>query len=423
MNQYATPQQFPHILVVEDSQTFGVVLTNRIRRELSAPVTWVRSYKDCEALLSRADTAFFVALLDVNLPDAPGGECIDLVLAHKIPVIVLTGMINNAMRDALWSKHIVDYILKRSSQCIDYTIKALRRIIRNQGLKCLVVDDSRLSRHHISTLLRVHGYTVLEARHGREALDILALHPDVILTVTDYTMPEMDGLALTQEIRKTFRIDEMAVIGISSAENPSTSVLFLKNGANDSLKKTFQTEEFYCRVSLNIDTILQFKTIKTLANTDFLTRLSNRRHLFESAAAAVENAHRAGRPVSVAMIDIDHFKHINDTHGHDAGDLVLLRLAATLRQVFGHCHAIGRIGGEEFCVVSPECAAADLLEHYESLRAAIAVDEVETPGGTVRYTVSIGLHSASAEPFETMLKAADQKLYAAKASGRNRIIG
>lgn len=421
MNTFDTYKNPTHILIVEDSRTFGVVLKGRIERELSVDVTWLRSYQECKTLLSDGSAPFSVALLDVNLPDAPGGEVIDLVLSHDIPVIVLTGTLNDAMRDDFWAKHIVDYILKRSPQCIDYTILALRRIIRNKGLKCLMVDDSRLSRHHVSTLLAAHGYTVLTAASGREALEILAKHRDVILTVTDYTMPGMDGLALTQEIRKTIPIDKMALIGISSAGNSSTSILFLKNGANDYLNKPFQTEEFYCRVSLNIDTILQFRTIRTLANTDFLTRLSNRRHLFESAAAAAEAARHSAASLTVAMIDIDHFKQINDTCGHDAGDLVLTHLADTLRQAFGDGHAIGRIGGEEFCVVSPG-QTADLLERYEMLRRTVAASKVATPAGNVGFSISVGLYSAVAEPFEAMLKAADDKLYRAKASGRNRII-
>ena len=420
IDTYKVPAQ---ILIVEDSQTFGVVLQRRLQRELSVAVAWMRTYQECEALLAGGSPTFSVALLDVNLPDAPRGEIIDLVLAHDIPVIVLTGTFSDAMRDAFWAKHIVDYILKQSSQCIDYAVKAVRRIIRNKDLKCLVVDDSRLARHHVSTLLASHGYTVLTAKSGREALELLAKHRDVILTVTDYTMPEMDGVTLTQEIRKLIRIDEMAVIGISSADNPSTSVLFLKNGANDYLRKAFQTEEFYCRVSLNIDTIIQFQTIKTLANTDFLTRLSNRRHLFESAEAVVQDARRASLPVGVAMIDIDYFKCINDSYGHDAGDVVLICLAATLRQVFDDDHIIGRIGGEEFCVVSLGYDAAELLDRYESLRRAVAESSVKTPAGPIRFTISIGLHEAPGESFETLLKAADDKLYAAKAGGRNRIIG
>lgn len=422
MNTFKVYKNSAHILIVEDSRTFGVVLKGRIERELSVDVTWLRSYAECKALLSDGNAPFSVALLDVNLPDAPGGAVIDLVLSHDIPVIVLTGTLNDAMRDAFWAKHIVDYILKRSPQCIDSTIKAVRNILRNKELKCLVVDDSRLSRHHVSTLLAAQGYTVLTAANGREALEILGKHRDVILTVTDYTMPGMDGVALTQEIRKTIPIDEMALIGVSSTGNASTSILFLKNGANDYLTKPFQAEEFYCRVSLNIDTILQFRTIRTLANTDFLTRLSNRRHLFESAAAAAEAARHSASPLSVAMIDIDHFKDINDTRGHDVGDVVLTHLADALRQVFGEGQAIGRIGGEEFCVVSPGLAAAELLERCETLRQTVAASRIPTPAGPVGYTISVGLHSAVAEPFEAMLKAADGKLYRAKGSGRNTII-
>ena len=410
-------------MIVEDSKSFGRVLKNKIQKELPLTVSWVESYKDCETLLANTNKTFCVALLDVNLPDAPGGEVIDLVLAHGIPVIVLTGTLSAAMRDAFWAKHITDYILKQSSECIDYAVKAVRRIIRNTNLKCLVVDDSQLARHHVASLLKVHGYTVLQAQNGSDALNLLSKHRDIILTVTDYNMPGMDGVTLTQEIRKTINIDEMPIIGVSSVDNPATSVLFLKNGGNDYLKKPFLAEEFYCRVSLNIDTVLQFQTIKTLANTDFLTRLSNRRHLFESAEAAVEDARRTRAPVCIAMIDIDHFKGINDTYGHDAGDVVLTRLAATLQQTFDDGHTIGRIGGEEFCVVSPGYVTRELRERYETLRATVAAIMVDSPAGSIGFTISVGLHDAPGESFETLLKAADNKLYVAKSSGRNKIVG
>ena len=238
--------------IVEDSQTFGVVLKSRIQRELSvASHLGANSYQACEThCLPAGDTSLFSSPCWTSICRMRArGEVIDLVLAHNIPVIVLTGTFSDAMRDAFWAKHIVDYILKQSSQCIDYAVKAVRRIIRNKDLKCLVVDDSRLARHHVSTLLASHGYTVLTAKSGREALELLAKHRDVILTVTDYTMPEMDGVALTQEIRKSIRIDEMAVIGISSADNPSTSVLFLKNGANDYLGKHFNRRILLPRVA------------------------------------------------------------------------------------------------------------------------------------------------------------------------------
>jgi len=420
-----SPALFPsrdRVLLVEDSRLFGAMLARRIEQETGAEVVWVRTYETCLALLDADASGFAVALLDLTLPDAPHGEIIDLVLSRSIPGIVFTGRMNEALREKFWAKRIVDYILKQADCGIDLAVRQVRRIIANKNLQCLVVDDSRLYRKNIVNLLKAHGYQILEAATGREALALLEANPNVKLILADYAMPEMDGVELTREIRRKYRIDEQAIIGLSHAGERDTSVLFLKNGANDYIPKPFQVEEFYCRVSLNIDMLNQFAQIKELAYTDPLTRAANRRALFDAGAAAVATARENGAPVTVAMLDIDHFKRVNDQYGHEAGDEVLRHFAATLRGFFPQPeHRIGRIGGEEFCVVSEGHAAAALLPAYEALRAAVAQATVATRGGPVGYTVSIGVSDACQETFEDMLKIADTLLYRAKACGRDRI--
>lgn len=410
------------ILIVEDSTSFGTMLQQRIESQLGVKAIWAASYQACQAILEREDQAFAVALLDVNLPDAPRGEVIDLVLSRRIPAIVFTGVLDDTLRNSFWSRHIVDYVLKQSAASIDYAMTALRRILCNKDLKCLVVDDSKLYRKTMANLLRSQGYRVLEAQSGQEALDSLAANPDTKLVLADYTMPDMNGVELTRRIRKKTSLDQLAIIGISNTDNTETSVLFLKNGANDYIKKPFQTEEFYCRISLNIDTIQQFDTIRRLAYTDYLTKVSNRRHLFESGEAAAARAVASNAPLTVAMLDIDHFKRINDAYGHDAGDAVLVHLADRLCRAFGQEALVGRIGGEEFCVVCPGLALEETKPRFEALRAELAEAVVETQGQRLRYTVSIGLHDGPAPSFEARLKAADRRLYEAKTAGRNLVM-
>ncbi len=420
------PQPSPpsrRVLLVEDSDLFGRLLAGKLKLELGLGTVWLKTFGECLRLLDSGDTAFDAALLDITLPDAPHGEIIDLVLSHGIPGIVFTGSVSDAQREAFWAKRIVDYILKQSECGLDIAVRQVKRIIDNRDMRCLVVDDSRLYRKSIANLLRAHGFHVHEAASGREALAILAAHRDIKLALVDYTMPEMDGVALTREIRRLGRIDELAVIGLSNSEDKATPIRFLKNGANDYIKKPFEVEEFYCRVSLNIDMLSQFATIKELAYTDPLSGTANRRALFAAGQAALAQARQSHVPLTVAMIDIDRFKHVNDTFGHEAGDDVIRHLGATLREYFPQGeHHIGRIGGEEFCVASPGRTAAQLLPVYEAFRRHIAGAVVAARGHGIAYTVSVGLHDAAGASFEDMLKEADVKLYKAKTLGRNRIV-
>ena len=414
-----------NVLIVEDSKTFGRIMKRRLENDLHVSVTWKESKADYLAALNQDDARFDAAVLDVNLPDAPNGEIIDLVLSRGVPSIILTGSYDPNLRERLWEKRIADYIPKDSVQCIDNAVNMTRRILRNANNACLVVDSSQKTLQYVETLLYAQGYKVLTAVNGKEALAAINDHQDIKLLLVDYTIPEMDGAMLTQEVRKIYSPDRMAIVGMSNADVPSTSIRFLKSGSNDYIKKPFQIEEFYCRISLNVDMVLQFETIRTLAYTDFLTGVCNRRRLFELAEAALAEAGRQRLPVAVAMLDIDRFKRINDTHGHDVGDMTLRHLAGLLKSHFatldGSRH-VGRIGGEEFCVVATGAAAQTMPEACEALRHAVEESRLETTDAKICFTVSIGLVEEDLGRFEDLLKVADEKLYAAKTGGRNRLV-
>ncbi|MDC6636361.1 diguanylate cyclase, partial [Leclercia adecarboxylata] len=151
----------------------------------------------------------------------------------------------------------------------------------------------------------------------------------------------------------------------------------LKNGANDFLRKPFSREEFFCRVSQNVDQLELIGTLQDLATRDFLTGLPNRRCFLEQSQRQLPQLHLDGEQVAVAMIDIDHFKHINDTHGHEAGDDALRAVAAAVAQHARQEDLIARFGGEEFCLLVPGMDEEQAVHYFDELRQAIAALEVD----------------------------------------------
>ncbi len=406
------------VLVVDDSKMFAQVVVQNLAQVVAARIFTAGSLAETAALVDEHE--FDVAMLDLNLPDAPSGEVVDLVLARGVPVIVFAGDCTDQTRKRLWSKNIVDYVVKEGGESLRYAVRQARRIVMNRSVKVLVVEDSDMVRGLIVGLLRVHRYQVLEAGNGREGLRVLHDHPDIRLIITDYEMPEMDGVKFIRRVRERHPKEELAIIGISSHELEFLSARFLKSGANDFLTKPFSSEEFYCRVSQNMDLLEYIQTIKAYSERDFLTGLCNRRYLFDHGPSRIREAQKKGGMVYVAMFDIDHFKRINDVHGHDVGDEVLAQLGLKLRERFGQHGIVARLGGEEFCILGAD-QRFDFRGALDLFRTEIAAELWRVGETTLSFSLSIGLRASTAENLETMLKKADELLYVAKNSGRNRL--
>jgi len=232
------------VLVVEDSRSFAALVSKHIRQDLGFDVVVASSLAAAKGILDQG-TDYLAALLDINLPDAPHGESVDLAIAYKVPAIVFTGELSDTLRESFWNRHIVDYVLKDSIENVDYVVALLARLAKNPQTKILIVDDSRSYRHAVGRLLTAHRYHVLEAGSGEEALAVLAEHPDTRLVLVDYNMPGMDGFTLTREIRRNFGKDMLAIVGVSAEGGARLSPRFIKSGANDYLHKPFLVEEFY----------------------------------------------------------------------------------------------------------------------------------------------------------------------------------
>jgi diguanylate cyclase (GGDEF)-like protein len=406
------------ILLVDDASLFANTVAAEIGEHLGLPVAIASSLSEARQLLQWPEH-YFLAFTSLELPDADAHATLAFFAESGVPtVVLLSGVFDDSVRRQVLGKHIVDSVLKDTPGSVDYLVWLAQRLERNRRLSALVVDDSAAARHLITSMLRLYGLAVIEAEDGEAALRAIATLSAVRLVITDYEMPGMNGLELVRRIRGTHARDRLAVIGISGSGCPGLVARFLKHGANDFLHKPWSREEFFCRVSQNIDNLDLIGTLQDLATKDFLTGLPNRRHFFERGGQLFR---ASSGNAAAAMIDIDHFKHINDTYGHDAGDLAIKAVAGAVAQHARAQDLAARFGGEEFVLLAPGLDARAAADSLERLRANIETMRIALPDGrSIALTASIGVCTEGSSLSE-MLSEADRRLYVAKAAGRNRV--
>ena len=417
-------------LLVEDDLVFGKNIVKALESELKDPVTWTTTLADTLPCLDGRQH-YSAAVLDFVLPDAMNGEIIDVVTQKGIPSIVFTSVLNAELRKFVWSKKIVDYILKNDQSSLNYLLSSLKKLKTNENHIILIVDDSLFFRRAISDLLYMHRYKLVTATNGEEALETLKRYPDIKLVLTDFNMPGMDGCLLCKTIRETYSKEQLAIIGISSERDETMAAQFIKSGANDFIiKQSFIREEFYCRVAQCIENICLIRQTKLDVITDYLTGLYNRRFFFDEGEKMFSSSRNADRPLCCAMIDIDYFKKINDTYGHDVGDIVLQKLAEIFKRFANQKELVARLGGEEFCVVirgkdgkSKNAFRSQIEKRFNSLRTFIQNKKIAygDANQTLAVTISVGISFNTDKNFPYMLKLADDRLYCSKRNGRNLV--
>jgi two-component system, cell cycle response regulator len=299
-----------------------------------------------------------------------------------------------------------------------------------QEFKVLVADDSALYRKLVEHALSPEQYSVMFAKNGRQALDLFGEHQPPLL-ITDWMMPDITGVELCQRVRQDFPTSYTYIIILTGMTDTDKIVSGLAAGADDYLTKPFHAKELLARLGVGrrvVDLHRQLEAknllLEELALTDGLTGLPNRRAVEAWAARQLEGAARHGFPFWVALADLDHFKHVNDTFGHDAGDTVLKKFAEILRANTRSSNMCGRIGGEEFLLI---------LTHVEQEGVEIAIGRIRErlEGQTFRFgdhnlgvTASFGVsgfQGSKVPDFISLTKKADLALYSVKHNGRNRI--
>lgn len=409
------------ILIVEDNKTLAKLIAKKLSAELNFEVDV--AYKLSEAKLFFKRYKYFLALVDLNLPDAPEGEIVDYALEHNNRVIILSANINKEFRKDMLKKNIIDYVNKSGINDINYIIHAITRLQKNQNHKILVVDDSIIFRKQMQSMLENMFYKVIAVAHGEEALNILNSTPDISLVLTDYNMPVMNGLELTNEIRKTYTKNDLSIIAISSSLDDETTALFLKNGANDYIKKPFSKEEFSCRINNSIEALENIHAITNHANRDFLTGLYNKNYLLNNMQAYFEKAVNESENFAIAMIDIDYFKKINDTYGHETGNKAINSVADILRANTNQNDVVARFSAEEFCVAVKNVTAENALKIFERLREKVQNSvTISDKGEEIRFTISIGVAINREDTLDESINQADMMLYSAKQNGRNQVV-
>lgn len=411
------------VLIVEDSPIILKILKHLAQQSLELEPFFASSMKEAKLLYNEHKETLFAGIIDLVLPDATNGELVEFLLEEKFPVIVLTGSYQEERREELVKLGVVDYVIKETRYSYRYAINMVNRLYKNQSIQVLVVEDSKQYRKHITRLLIAHKYQVLEAENGIEAMAQLKIHPHIKMVITDYNMPEMDGFELVQAIRRQYEKFDMIIIGLSGEDGGLLSIKFIKNGADDFLNKPFQQEEFYCRVTNNIEALEQLNKIQNLANRDYLTSLYNRRYFCEAGDKLLKQAINSQTELSLAIIDIDSFKFINEEYGHEAGDEVLKIFSRELESMLGR-FLVSRLGGVEFCVLIPRLSNGQAIQVIDSFKQHLAAKLIDVNEEEfIRLAFSAGITNIKYETLNEMMNQAGEYLLRAKEAGRNMVVG
>jgi diguanylate cyclase (GGDEF)-like protein len=300
----------------------------------------------------------------------------------------------------------------------------------NQAFPVLVVDDSAIARKLVEHALPQNEYAIISAKTGSQALDLYREHRPG-LVITDWLMPDLSGIELCERIRSEFA-DSFTYIIILTAESEKAKVVTgLKAGADEYLTKPFDSAELRARtevgrriVELHRELEAKNRLLEQLALTDVLTGLPNRRAIEEWARRQLSGALRHDFSFWVIMSDLDQFKLINDTCGHDAGDVVLKKFADTLKANSRHSDICGRIGGDEFLIVITHVDEEGVRLAIERMRQQIELQTFTFGAQEVGVSASFGIagfrHGQTID-FDRLVTQADGALYSAKRLGRNRV--
>jgi two-component system cell cycle response regulator len=449
------------VLVVDDVPANVKLMEARLSAEYFDVVTALSGH-EALAICERAECD--IVLLDVMMPDMDGFEVCRRIKAnpstHHLPVVMVTALDQASDRVKGLEAGADDFLTKPVSDVA--LIARVRSLVRlkmmtdelrmravtsreigienpareaiadtGKGGRVLVVEDRKASWERIMTMLGNEHEVEVEADPSEALFRVADGSYDLV--VVSLGLENFDGLRLASQVRSLERTRNVPILAIAEAEDNARLMRGLEIGINDYLIRPIDKNELMARVRTQIRRKRYTERLRDnvqmsieAAITDALTGLHNRRYMETHLAGLVEQAHARGKPLTVLVLDIDFFKAVNDTHGHDAGDDVLREFAVRLKKSIRGIDLACRLGGEEFVVVMPDTDMAVAAMVAERLRRRIAADAFAIHNGErkVAVTISIGL-AALAGPDDTaanVLKRADQALYKAKRDGRNRVV-
>ena len=290
-------------------------------------------------------------------------------------------------------------------------------------MRILLVEDSAVERHQISNYLQDLGLDLIVAENGTDAWEVLRGPDTPTLALLDWVLPGIDGIELCRRIRTLGSNGTYVYTVMLTAKDRKQNLLTaMEAGADDYLAKPVDLSELKARILVGKRILDLQQSLRFAATHDFLTGLLNRAEILASVERELSRSQREDKPAGIILADLDHFKEINDTLGHAAGDAVLKEVARRLKSDLRIYDVVGRYGGEEFLLVLPGCDLRIATRRADEIRRLVAKDGIATPAGAVPVTVSMGVAVTNSTPdltVESLLQHADGALYRAKRAGRN----
>jgi len=449
------------VLVVDDVPANVKLMEARLSAEYFDVVTAL-SGQEALAVCARAECD--IVLLDVMMPDMDGFEVCRRIKAdpstHHLPVVMVTALDQASDRVKGLEAGADDFLTKPVSDVA--LIARVRSLVRlkmmtdelrmraitsreigienpareaiadtGKGGRILIVEDRKASWERLMSMLGDEHEVEVEADPSEALFRVADGGYDLV--VVSLGLENFDGLRLASQVRSLERTRNIPILAIAEAEDNARLMRGLEIGINDYLLRPIDRNELMARVRTQIRRERYTERLRDnvqmsieAAITDALTGLHNRRYMETHLASLVEQAHARGKPLTVLVLDIDFFKKVNDTHGHDAGDDVLREFAVRLKKSIRGIDLACRLGGEEFVVVMPDTDMEVAAMVAERLRRRIAADPFPIHKGErkVPVTISIGLAALTGpdDNAANVLKRADQALYKAKRDGRNRVV-
>lgn len=418
------------ILIIEDSLMLLNSIQTVIQKELHIQCDIASN--EAEALNLFQENSYDLVIADIYLPDS-SGNFIGYLVRKKHRIIIITASQNEEKRAKIAALPIVDYLYKTDEKTIlNYLINSIRRLQKNENSIVMICDDAQLYRLQVRKLIIQQNLAYLEVKDGQEAYNCIVKNKlKINLLITDVHMPRMDGLNLIRHIRHHYTNSELPVLAFSSSTKASLVAELLKTGANDYIPKPINNEEFLTRLNISLDQSRLYvenqqliQDLKMMSETDYLTKLYNRSYFYRVIKLIQTQTKRHKQAYGILMLDIDHFKAVNDTHGHEAGDNALISLSKTLLKTARDSDIICRWGGEEFLILVPNTNMEELCGFAERLRITAESTPIEhTKNFNISISIGISLSSDNnIDDVDNVIFNADKRLYKAKKSGRNCVV-
>jgi two-component system cell cycle response regulator len=415
------------VLHVDNSNLYKTILREKFT-EFGWRYLAASGVSEAMSIIEGSDVDLIVTALE--LEDGGGEELVQAVNAGKhgeIPIVIITSSESMEVRRKLFSLGAIDFIPKNipPEQLREYIEKLIKRDAVLDGMKDLsiaVLDDSEVDLKYVRSILEFHG--LHNVHYFKNPDDLLGKDAPYDIYLVDVVLPKYSGDQVVYQIRNRHR--NSVIIAVSGIDHFKTIAGILLSGADDYIMKPFNESVFMARLKSGVRPLLLLREVERknaelekMIITDGLTKLYNHQHLYDQLDNEVKKAKRYGRALSIIMFDIDDFKKVNDSYGHQVGDTVLVKIARELRESVRDVDMVGRYGGEEFLVILPETGLENAHLLADRIRQKISALKY---GLDSKITISGGVAELREDDdVQDIVGSADKLLYRAKQAGKNRV--